>query len=85
MVKELGFYFLPDGLIELLLKHNHTLQALNLIKIYPKHLSIKEVNTPLTALKIQRERQWTDWIALLFVHHLRDLRYLSLPCKSFTH
>ena len=46
---------LPDGLIELLLKDNNTLQALSLNilgELLPSSLNIIEVNSPLTALEI---------------------------------
>ena len=67
---------LASGLIERLLKDNHTLQALQL-KITDKHLptiNIVEANTPLTALKIGD--QTIELIKI--VRHLRKLHCLEI-------
>ena len=49
---------IPDGIIEKLLVHNKTLQALSLDmpdNLLPSSLEVVEVNTPLTALEIGRQ------------------------------
>ena len=69
---------LPDGIIELLLKDNNTLQALSLNmpdKLLPASLNIVEVNTPLTALQIG----WSGKLMTSLIPHIKGLHCLILP------
>ena len=72
---------LPHGVIEQLLKDNNTLQALSLYisELLPSSLNIVEVNTPLTALKIN-ERWWSSELKLSsLLPHIKGLHCLILP------
>ena len=58
---------LLEGVLENLLKHNNTLQALSLrIPQIPSSLNITKVNTPLTALKIRKD--CSDLMTALLPH-----------------
>ena len=60
---------LSDETIQYLLKNNHTIQALDIYnKLSSSSLNIVEVNTPLTAMRLN----------LLHLPHIKGLQYLKL-------
>ena len=70
---------LSDGTIEHLLKDNHTLQALKLNvpdHVLPSFLSIIEVNTPLTTLKIGP--LWSHKLSTSLLPHIKGLHCIKL-------
>ena len=70
----------PEGVIENLLKHNNTLQALSLKSqkiLLHVPLNITEVNTPLTALKIKTDS--SDLMTALFPHVKLHCLILTSP------
>ena len=77
---------LPDGVIEQLLKDNNTLQALSLNipdKLLPSSLNIVEVNTPLTALEIERGWRSSKLMTSSLLPHSKGLHCLILH-ESYT-
>ena len=59
---------LSDETIQHLLKNNHTLQALDIYNELSSSLNIVEVNTPLTAMRLN----------ILHLPHIKGLQYLKL-------
>ena len=59
---------LSDETIQHLLKNNHTLQALDIYSELSSSLNIVEVNTPLTAMRLN----------ILHLPHIKGLQYLKL-------
>ena len=67
---------LSDETIQHLLKNNHTLQALDIYNELSSSLNIVEVNTPLTAMRLN----------ILHLPHIKGLQYLKLhQCRHQPH
>ena len=66
---------LSDETIQHLLKNNHTLQALDIYSELSSSLNIVEVNTPLTAMRLN----------ILHLPHIKGLQYLKLYQRHQPH
>ena len=66
---------LSDETIQHLLKNNHTLQALDIYNEISSSLNIVEVNTPLTAMRLN----------ILHLPHIKGLQYLKLYQRHQPH
>ena len=66
---------LSDETIQHLLKNNHTLQALDICNKLSSSLNIVEVNTPLTAMRLN----------ILHLPHIKGLQYLKLYQRHQPH